>query len=93
MKTNLMERLNVLVSRYINQYIAAPVKWGQRVFGQQMPTKTDVRRAFIKDLTMLAEVAKITGDTHVVKKISCVMEDNFEAELTNLKNTLTDDTE
>ena len=86
--TNLMKRLDILITNYINTYINAPVKWGQRVFGQQCPTKTDVRRGFLKDLNMIAEVAQLTGDKAVVNKIKCVVEDNFEDEMKKLTTTL-----
>ena len=86
--TNLMKRLDILITNYINTYINAHVKWGQRVFGQQCPTKTDVRRGFLKDLNMIAEVAQLTGDKAVVNKIKCVVEDNFEDEMKKLTTTL-----
>ena len=86
--TNLMKRLDILITNYINTYINAPVKWGQRVFGQQCPTKTDVRRGFLKDLNMIAEVAQLTGDKAVSNKIKCVVDDNFEDEMKKLTTTL-----
>ena len=88
MTVTLMDKLNVLIDRYFNAYINAPVKWGQRVFGQQLPTKSDVRKGFLKDLNMIAELAQLTGDKEVINKIKCVVDDNFEAELKALKGTL-----
>ena len=83
---NLKLIFNTLVSKYVISYIKAPAKWGQRVFGQQMPTKTEVRRAFLKDLTMLAETAQLMGDNEVLSKIKGFVDDNFEAEIKSLNN-------
>ena len=69
----LMKRFNALVNDYIVNYINAPVRFGQRVFGKMMPTKNDIRKGFLSDLKMLAEVAQLTGDKDVLDKINCVV--------------------
>ena len=82
---SLMKRLNLLIERYMNQYIAAPVKWGEKVFGRSVPTKNDVRRGFLQDLKMIAEVAKLDNNTEVLNKINNTLDDNFSAEVSALK--------
>ena len=85
---NLMKIQTFLITNYMKSYIAAPAKWGERVFGRKVPTKMDVRRAFLQDLKMIAEVAQLQGDKAVLNKINCCMEENFDAELKALKSTL-----
>ncbi len=69
----MLEQFNILVKNYVRNYINAPVRFGQRVFGKMLPTKMDVRKAFLSDLKMLAEVAQLTGDKEVLNKINCVV--------------------
>jgi hypothetical protein len=84
-----MKLFNTIVLNYVHAYLKAPVKWGQRVFGQQMPTKSDVRRAFLKDLTMLAETAQLMDDQKVLAKIKQYTEDNFDQEIKALQSSYT----
>ena len=82
---DLMKRLQLMIQSYITKYLAAPVKWGQRCFGVQLPTKSDVRRGFLQDLKMIAEIAQLEGNTAVLNKIKCVVDDNFEQDIAAIK--------
>jgi hypothetical protein len=85
---DLMKVLDNVIKTYVMNYLAAPVRWGQRVFGQTVPAKNDIRKGFLKDLTMLAEVAKLEKNQPVVDKIEQTMKANFADELQDLQDTL-----
>ena len=67
--TTLMKRVKARVSQYVTEYMAASSRWGKRVFGQLVPTKGDVRKDFIADMKMLAEVAALEKDQKVLDLI------------------------
>ena len=83
--TELMKKLQLLTDRYMTQYINAPSKWGKRVFGTQLPTKMDVRRGFLQDLKMIAEVAQLKQDKQVLNYINGFLDEDFSAEVAAIK--------
>ena len=71
--SKLMKQFEALVDNYRITFINAPVRWGQKVFGRNVPTKKDVRSAFLQDLKMLAELAELMQDQAVLDKINGVV--------------------
>ena len=71
--TSLMTVVLKRVELYRKSFMAAPSKWGQRVFGQRIPTKSDIRKDFLADLRMLGEEAMFMKDAKVLELIQGVV--------------------
>ena len=80
-------KLAKLVNEYEQQYEAAPLR-REFIFGQNVPSKSDVRRAFAQNVSNLISCAKLF--INVDKIIPKQVQKDFEAQAEATSNPITD---
>ena len=73
--SKLLIKLKALTEKYINAMIKAPDGFQNYALGQRIPTKKDIRKAFMTNLRNIAEVAQLTGDQEALNYCQGIVED------------------